>query len=108
MSTTSPPSSSAATPGRFGAFAALPLPDAGASLAELARSLDELKLDGIGLMTHHGDVYLGDPRLDGVFDELNRRAATVFVHPTTPLCCGDAFLDYPRPALEFIFDTRER
>ncbi len=92
-------------PGRFGAFAALPLPDAGDSLAEIARALDELKLDGIGLITHHGDVYLGDPRLDEVFDELNRRAATVFVHPTTPLCCGDAFLDYPRPALEFIFDT---
>ena len=91
--------------GRFGAFAALPLPDVGDSLAELARALDELKLDGIGLMTHHGDVYLGDPRLDEVFDELNRRAATVFIHPTTPLCCGDAFLDYPRPALEFIFDT---
>ena len=53
------------------------------------------KLDGIGLMTHHGDVYLGDPRLDEVFDELNRRAATVFIHPTTPLCCGDAFLDIP-------------
>src|SRR6185312_16138723 len=62
-------------PGRFGAFAALPLPDAGDSLAEVARALDELKLDGIGLLTHHGDVYLGDPRLDEVFDELNRRAA---------------------------------
>ncbi len=91
--------------GRFGAFAALPLPDADTSLAEIARALDELELDGIGLITHHGDVYLGDPRLDEVFDELNRRAATVFVHPTTPLCCGDAFLDFPRPALEFIFDT---
>ena len=35
-STTSPPSSLAARPGRFGAFAALPLPDVGDGLAELA------------------------------------------------------------------------
>ncbi len=92
-------------PGRFGAFAALPLPDVDASLAEIARSLDDLQLDGIGLLTHHGDVYLGDPRLDEVFDELNRREATVFLHPTSSLCCEDAFLGYPRPVLEFIFDT---
>ena len=68
-------------------------------------ALDDLHLDGVGLLTHHGDVYLGDPRLDAVFDELNRRAATVFVHPTSPLCCGEAFLDIPRPTIEFIFDT---
>ena len=83
--------------GRFGAFAALPLPDVDASLAEVAVALDDLDLDGVGLLTHHGDVYLGDPRLDDVFDELNRRAATVFIHPTSPLCCGDVFLDYPDP-----------
>ena len=71
-------------PGRFGAFAALPLPDIDAGIAEIARALDDLHLDGVGLLTHHGDVYLGDPRLDVVFDELNRRAATVFVHPTSP------------------------
>ena len=91
--------------GRFGAFAALPLPDTDAGIAEIARALDDLHLDGVGLLTHHGDVYLGDPRLDVVFDELNRRAATVFIHPTSPLCCGDAFLDFARPVLEFIFDT---
>ena len=85
-------------PGRFGAFAALPLPDVDASLEEIARALDVLKLDGVGLLTHHGDVYLGAAALDPVFDELNRRRAVVFVHPTSPLCCGDAWLGYPRPA----------
>lgn len=92
-------------PGRFGAFAALPLPDVDASLDELARALDVLKLDGVGLLTHHGDVYLGASDLDPVFDELNRRHAVVFLHPTSPLCCGDAWLGYPRPGIEFIFDT---
>ena len=92
-------------PGRFGAFAALPLPDVDASLAEVGRALDDLRLNGIGLLTHHGDVYLGDTSLDPVFDELNRRRAAVFIHPTTPLCCEAAFLDVPRPVVEFIFDT---
>ena len=34
-------------PGRFGAFAILPLPDVDAAIAELAYALDTLKLDGV-------------------------------------------------------------
>ena len=92
-------------PGRFGSFAALPLPDVEASLAEIARALDDLHLDGIGLLTHHGDAYLGDPAFDTVFDELERRRAVVFIHPTSPVCCEPAALGFPRPGVEFIFDT---
>jgi len=92
-------------PGRFGSFATLPLPDVDASLAEITRAFDELHLDGIGVLTHHGEVYLGDPVLDPVFAELDRRRAIVFVHPTSPLCCQQSLLDVPGPVLEFIFDT---
>jgi predicted TIM-barrel fold metal-dependent hydrolase len=91
--------------GRFGSFAALPLPDVDASLVEIARAFDDLRVHGVGLLTHHGDAYLGDPSLDPVFDELDRRQATVFIHPTTPLCCQAALLDVPSPVIEFIFDT---
>ncbi len=90
-------------PGRFGNFAALPLPDVDASLREIARSLDELKADGVGLLTNYGGRYLGNPVFDPVFEELNRRSAVVFVHPTdTPCGC---WVGLPAASLEFPFDT---
>ena len=67
--------------GRYGFFAALPLPDVDASLREIAYALDTLKADGIGLLTSYGDLWLGDPRLRPVFDELNRRGAIVLLPP---------------------------
>jgi predicted TIM-barrel fold metal-dependent hydrolase len=89
-------------PDRFGAFAILPLPDIEGSLEQIAYAFDVLALDGVSVLTNAGGSYLGDSRFDPVFEELQRRAAVVFVHPTASpdaiahtLGLPDALLDYP-------------
>lgn len=92
-------------PGRFGLFASLPLPDVDSSLVELERAFEELDADGVVLMTNATGTYLGDPVLEPLFAELNRRAAAVFIHPTSPCGWEHTALGYPRPMIEFAFDT---
>jgi predicted TIM-barrel fold metal-dependent hydrolase len=92
-------------PTRFGFFAAIPLPDTEGSLREIAYSLDRLGADGIGLMTSYGDKWLGDTAYTRVFNELNRRKAIVYIHPTVADCCRDLMSDVPAPLIEFPHDT---
>ncbi|MCW3001051.1 MAG: amidohydrolase 2 [Conexibacter sp.] len=78
----------ARAPRRLGALACLPLPDVGAALAEAEYALDELRLDGVVLLTSYDGKYLGNDSFRELFDELHRRSAYVFVHPaatTDPL-----------------------
>jgi 6-methylsalicylate decarboxylase len=92
-------------PGRFGFLATLPLPDVDSSLEEIGYAFDHLKADGVGLMTNYGDIYPGDPCLSPVFDELNRRKAVVYFHPTTAGCCTAHGIDIPDAIVEYPFDT---
>ncbi len=94
-----------AHPGRFGLMASLPLPDLPASLAEAERALDDLGADGIALHTHYQGHYLGDPLYEPLMELLDERRAVVFLHPTSPQCWQDTSLGYPRPMIEFPFDT---
>jgi len=91
--------------GRFGGFASLPLPDVDGALEEITYAFDTLKLDGVVMLTNFNGVYLGDQRMDPVFDELNRRGAVIFIHPTSPICWQQSALGYPRPMIEFTFDS---
>lgn len=92
-------------PRRFLAFASLPLPDVDASLAELARCVDELGMVGVCFGSHVNGQRLDDPQFAPVFDEIDRLGLVVFLHPMTPECSamlGDFNLG---PTLGYIFDT---
>ncbi len=71
-------------PGRFGFFATLPLASVEDSLKEIEYSLDVLKADGIFMHTHHRGKWLGDPHWAPLFDEMNRRKALLYTHPSVP------------------------
>jgi predicted TIM-barrel fold metal-dependent hydrolase len=93
-------------PSRFGLFAALPMPDVEGSLIEIEYALDVLNADGVGLMTNYGDTWPGDPVYRPVFEELNRRKATVYFHPVAPACCAGAIVPGVHESwAEVIFDT---
>lgn len=92
-------------PDRFGAFAVLPLPDVKQALREMEYALDTLELDGIVLLSNVGGHYLGDPKFNELFFELNRRKAVVFIHPTQPMGTDQLKLQFPSSLIEFVFDT---
>lgn len=92
-------------PARFAALAVLPLPDVDAALRELDRAMGELRLDGVTVLANIDKRTLGHPDFDPVFDELNRRRAVVFVHPSTPPGAELAQPQLPPFLLDFTFDT---
>ncbi|MGW8202267.1 amidohydrolase family protein [Sphingomonas bisphenolicum] len=92
-------------PDRFGLLAALPLHDVQASLEEIKHSFEVLKADGIALVTNYEGKYLGDARFDPIWEALEQRRATVFIHPCSPACFECVGLGRPGPVLEFPLDT---
>lgn len=103
-------------PSKFGYWASVPLPDVEGSLEEIAYALDDLNANGIALETNHHGVYLGDQKFAPIFQELNKRHARVFIHPTTPCVlqvdhdhtkkvAATPLRQFPSPVFEFLFDT---
>ncbi|WP_234322087.1 amidohydrolase family protein [Streptomyces sp. NRRL B-24720] len=80
-------------PGRFRAFAALPLPHVDAALREAVHALDDLGAVGVGVTTTVLGRTLADPLFDPLYEELDRRGAVLYIHPAgegaaSPLITG--------------------
>ena len=98
-------------PDRFGFFATLTLPDVKGAIAEAVYALDELQAAGVILLANTRGRYLGEKDFDPLMEELNRRHAIVFVHPSelpgailpgVPPFAADFLLDTTRAAINLI------
>jgi predicted TIM-barrel fold metal-dependent hydrolase len=84
-------------PKRLMAFADISLPLGDDAIKEMIRSLNELHLEGIGLLTSFDGKYLDSPEFKTFFEEANRLKATIFVHPfLTPSSQGLMEMDMYR------------
>lgn len=92
-------------PSRFGLLATLPLPDIDFSLRHIEYVFDDLGADGIGLMSNYDSKWLGHAHFLPVWEELNRRKATIFVHPTSSNHFEGLLPEPSVPVMEFVFDT---
>lgn len=90
-------------PDRFGLLAALPLPYIDAALDHIGYVFDVLGADGVVLIPHSGEAYLGDPLFDPALAELDRRSAVVLVHPLT--LPGGGIRAVPPVLADFLLDT---
>src|SRR5437870_7653435 len=92
-------------PGRFFGFASIPMDDPDAALRELEHAVDELRMQGVVLLSNIRGRALADPFYRPFFEEADRRRLCVFVHPMIPVA-AEAFTEYVLgPLVGFPFDT---
>ncbi|PQE24175.1 amidohydrolase family protein [Rutstroemia sp. NJR-2017a BVV2] len=95
-------------PNKFGFFATLPsLEDTATCIEEIRYALEELKADGVNLLTSYGGKYLGHPDFKPIWDELDRLAAIVFIHPGLETA-GDPIMEprtLPKPIFDWTHET---
>jgi aminocarboxymuconate-semialdehyde decarboxylase len=92
-------------PKRFKGFASIPMDAPDAALFELHRAIDELKLNGVILLSNIGGRPLTAPEYRPFFTEANRMRLCIFLHPMLP-ANSDSFREYVLgPIIGFPFDT---
>ena len=92
-------------PGRYGLLASLPLPDVDWCLRHIEYVFDFLHADGVGLMSNYDSMWPGHPKFAPIWDELNRRNAVVYFHPSSPVQCENLLPELSAPIIELPFDT---
>ncbi len=92
-------------PARFKGFASIPMDDPDAALKELHRAIDELKLNGVILLSNIGGKPLTAPEYRPFFAEANRMKLCILLHPMLP-ANTEPFREYVLgPIVGFMFDT---
>jgi aminocarboxymuconate-semialdehyde decarboxylase len=90
---------------RFAALATLPLNDPRASVAELRRAVEELRLPGAMLFSNVNGVALSDDRFWLLYEAADGLGAVLHIHPTSPVGV-EAMTEYwLMPLVGFPFDT---
>lgn len=92
-------------PTRFKGFASIPMDDPDAALDELHRSINELKLNGVILLSNIRGRALTSPIYRPFFEEANRMNLCIFLHPMLP-ANSEPYTEYVLgPLVGFPFDT---
>lgn len=93
-------------PERLGYAAVLPLPDVEAACEEAIINLDSMGANGVKLGTNIAGQYLGDPALNPLFEELDKRSTLIILHPhlSEPLNTTTWTAKFG-PGFEFVCDT---
>jgi len=92
-------------PARFKAFASIPMDAPDEALKELQRAINDLKLNGVILLSNIGGKALTSPEYRTFFEEANRLKLCILLHPMLP-ANADPFREYVLgPIVGFMFDT---
>ena len=92
-------------PTRFKGFASIPMDAPDAAIEELRRAIDELKLNGVILLSNIGGKALTSPEYRPFFAEANRMKLCILLHPMLP-ANTELFREYVLgPIVGFMFDT---
>jgi len=92
-------------PQRFKAFASIPMDNQEAALKELDRAINELKMNGVILLSNIGGQPLTAPQYRPFFAAANRLKLCILLHPMLP-ANTDPFREYVLgPIVGFMFDT---
>lgn len=94
-----------AAPQTLGFFAPVPYPDVDGALAEMSYALDTLGADGLIMLSNQNDVYVGDPRGEALWAEMDRRRVACFIHPARPSFVDGLGLRLWASVIEYPFDT---
>src|SRR5882724_8104853 len=92
-------------PARFKGFASIPMDAPDAALTELHRAINELKLNGVILLSNIGGKPLTSPQYRPFFAEANRMKLCIFLHPMLPVN-SEPYKEYVLgPIIGFPMDT---